>query len=165
MPRDDANPRPLLAPIDPGYLFLIAGLALLASAALIPAQQDLADARWRRDAALAHEHTHNQRLARYQHYLDALERTDPTVVESLAISQLNILPERAEPIATTPANQTDAASIFRSLEPAPTKVPEPHQRQSTLASLVTDRNARLWVIAFAAICILYSVLPRAQRQR
>ncbi len=163
MPRPATNARPLLAPIDPGYLFLIAGLALLAAAVLIPAQQDLADARWRRDTALAHEHTHRQRLERYEHYLEALNRRNPAVIESLAAIQLNILPDRAQPIAATRPASDQSASIFRELEPPPTVVPPRPEHRSILAGLVTDRDARLWVIAFAAICILYSVLPRAPR--
>jgi hypothetical protein len=165
MPRPDAKARPLLAPIDPGYLFLIAGLALLAAAVLIPAQGDLADARWRRDTALAHEHTHRERLERYEHYLDALDRQNPAVLESLAATQLNILPDRAKPIAATRLASDQTASIFRELEPPPTVVPPRDEHRSTLAGLVTDRDARLWVIAFAAICVLYSVLPRAARPR
>jgi hypothetical protein len=160
MPRPDAKARPLLAPIDPGYLFLIAGLALLAAAVLIPAQGDLADARWRRDTALAHEHTHRERLERYEHYLDALDGRDPAVIESLAVLQLNILPDRAAPVTLGPSPIDRSASIFRQLEPPPAVMPARDQHQSILAGLVTDRGARLWVIAFAAVCILYSVLPR-----
>lgn len=165
MPRPPRTQRPLLAPLDPGYLFLIAGLALLAASVLIPAQGDLADARWRRDAALAYEATHRQRLERYEHYLDAIEHRSPAVLESLAATQLNILPDRAEPIAATRLASDRTASIFRELEPPPTVLPPQPEHRSILAGLVSDRDARLWVIAFAAICVLYSVLPRAPRPR
>jgi hypothetical protein len=163
MTQHPQQPTPLLGHFDPGFLFLLAGLALLAAAVLIPAQQDLAQARWRRDAALAHEQTHRDRLDRYQQYLAALDRNDPAVLESLTLRQLNIYPDHAEPVgfALPPARQT--ASIFHQLEPPPTVVPEAAHRNSFLARLVTDRHARLWVIGFAALCILYSVLPRTTR--
>lgn len=157
--------RPLLGHFDPGFLFLFAGLALLAASVLIPAQQDLAAARWRRDAALAHEATHRDRLDRYEQYLAALDRHDPAVVESLTLSQLNILPDRAQTIRYAPRPADQTASIFSLLEPAPTVVAPLEQRESALAHLVTSRDARLWVIAIAAICVLYSVLPRAPRPR
>lgn len=158
---DTAAARPLLGPIDAGWLFLIAGLALLSAAVLIPAEQDLADARWRRDLALAHETNRLERLERYRAYLDALERNDAEVIESLAASQLNLVRADAQLVdaATQPAAFN--ASVFSQLEPGNVTVTAPPEHRSTLARLVTSRRTRLWVIGFAALCVLIGSLPPA----
>lgn len=163
MSASTETPRPLMGHFDPGYLFLFAGLTLLAATVLIPAQHDLAHARRIRDNALAHEQTHRDRLDRYRQYLAALDRNDPAVLESLTLTQLNILPDRAETVGYAPGPAEQTASIVNQLEPPPTVLPAAQPRPSFLARLVTDRAARLWVIAFAALCLLYSVLPRARR--
>lgn len=161
----DVPARPLLAPLDPGWLFLLAGLALLAAAVLIPAQQDLADARWRRDAALAHEHNRLERLHRYETYLEAVRHNDPELVRSLAASQLGLVRRGAEPVNSHRHPNLLSASVFRQLEPGAVTVASPPEPTSTLARLVTSRRTRLWVIAFAAVCVLVGTLPGAGSSR
>src|SRR5437763_930116 len=70
------------ASIDPGWLFAIAGLAILACTVLLPALDDLGEARWQRDRALAIEKHRLVRLARYKQYLDALDSKDPALILS-----------------------------------------------------------------------------------
>lgn len=164
-PAPDASARPLLAPFDPGWLFLIAGLVLLAAAVLIPAQQDLADARWRRDAALAHEHNRLERLERYQAYLDAVDSSDPQLVESLATSQLGLVRKGGQPVDYTASPNMFDASVFRQLEPGAVTVSAPPTARSVLARLVSSRETRLWVIGFAAVCVLVGTLPRVASVR
>ena len=41
--------------IDPGWLFILAGMGVLAAVVLIPASENLQRARWQRDRALAVE--------------------------------------------------------------------------------------------------------------
>ncbi|KAA0214013.1 MAG: hypothetical protein DYG94_02910 [Leptolyngbya sp. PLA3] len=157
--------RPLLAPIDPGWLFLLAGLTLLAAAVLIPAQQDLADARWRRDAALAHEQNRLERLGRYEEYLAAIERNDRALVESLAASQLGLVPKGGAPVDSSAHPNMLDASIFRQLEPGAVTVASPPTSDSILSRLVSSRKTRLWVIAGAAVCVLIGTLPHAAAAR
>lgn len=161
----DSPARPLLAPFDPGWLFLASGLALLSAAVLIPAQQNLADARWRRDAALAHEHNRLERLHRYEAYLHALESRDPTLVASLASSQLGLVRRGAEPISSTTHPNLRDASVFRELEPGAVTVSAPPVQRSALSSLVTSRKTRLWVVGAAAVCVLIGTLPGASPRR
>lgn len=161
----DTHARPLLAPLDPGWLFLLAGLALLAAAVLIPAQQDLADARWRRDAALAHEQNRLERLARYEQYLAAIERNDPALVSSLAASQLGLVTKGGEPVGSFAHPNMLDASVFRQLEPGAVTVASPPTSDSILSRLVSARRTRLWVIAGAAVCVLIGTLPHTASAR
>ena len=161
----EASGRPLLAPFDPGWLFLLAGLVLLAAAVLIPAQQDLADARWRRDAALAHEHNRLDRLDRYQAYLAAVETNDPQLVASLATSQLGLVPKGGQPVDSAASPNMLDASVFRQLEPGAVVVSAPPTARSVLARLVSSRETRLWVIGFAAVCVLVGTLPHVASVR
>lgn len=161
----DTPARPLLAPLDPGWLFLLAGLVMLAAAVLIPAQHDLADARWRRDAALAHERNRLERLGRYEEYLAAIDRADPALVESLATSQLGLVPKGGEPVGSLAHPNMLDASVFRQLEPGAVTVASPPTSDSILSRLVSARQTRLWVIAGAAVCVLIGALPHAARRR
>ena len=61
--RNRSAPNPSLLP-SPGWLFLIAGLAILGSAVLIPASEALDEARYARDRALVSEQFRLDRIAR-----------------------------------------------------------------------------------------------------
>ena len=168
-PRTHAQPgdrsdqsATLLGPVS-GWLFFLAGLALLASVILIPASDDLADARWRRDRELARESHELERLRRTEQTADALAAGDPDLVRSLAQSQLNIVPPERSAIVL-PGGPADP-TLLVSLEPAPTIAPERPRVGSTLERLVTDRTGRLWVIAGSAVCVLFGLLSSVHPKR
>jgi hypothetical protein len=165
MPRPDQSTPSLFGPFDPGWLYLMAGLGLLVSAFLIPAQQDLADARWRRDTALQLEHHRQDRLERYRAYRDSLLQHEPALARSLAASQLALVPLGQSPMTSASMPALRHASIFHELEPPPIEVAPQPQRRSMLQRLVTDRQSRLWVIAAAAICLLFGAMPRSSSHR
>ncbi|MBX3322527.1 MAG: hypothetical protein KF757_06010 [Phycisphaeraceae bacterium] len=156
--------RSLFGPFDPGWLYLLAGLGLLSASALIPAQKDLADARWRRDTALQLEQHRLDRLERYHAYRDSLKQGDPNLTQSLAASQLGLVPSGQTPLTSASMPALRHASIFHELEPPPIEVVTPTSRVSMLQRLVTARDSRLWIIAAAAICLLFGALPRSGSQ-
>jgi hypothetical protein len=147
--------------IDPGWLFLLAGLALVGATVLIPASDDLAATRFQRERALAIEAHRLERLARYEEYLAALDNKDPSLVLSLAASQLNEIPEDRAPIP----GQRGAlgamadASVFPSLEPPPMKLPERRESPSILDRWTNSNPTRVWLIAAGAACVLVGLLP------
>jgi len=147
--------------VDPGWLFLLAGLALLAATVLIPAADDLAATKFQRERALAIEKHRLERLARYEEYLAALDNKDPSLVLSLAASQLNEIPEDRAPIP----GQRGAlgamadASVFPSLEPPALKLPERVQDDSILERWTNGERSRLWLIVAGAACVLVGLLP------
>jgi len=155
----------LIARFDPGWLFLIAGLAVLSATVLIPAYDDLARARLQRDRALAIEERAATRLSRYSDYLDALGRRDRAVALSLAATQLNLAPEGKTVLELAPGGwdpEAFDASIFDDLEPAPTPLPELDLPDTALRRLTTDDTARLWLIAGGAVCVLVGLLPASR---
>lgn len=152
-----------LATIDPGWLFLIAGLALLAATMLIPAFDDLDEVRWQRDRALAVEHHRIDRLDRHGEYLGALHREEPALLISLAASQLNQIPRGKTPVLEASVDAASSASVFDALEPAPVLLPERRRVGSLLEWLATGERTRPWLLGAAGMCLFIGVLPRTRR--
>lgn len=155
---DNTAPR-----LDPGWLFLAAGLMVIGATVLIPAADDLSEARFLRDRARLVEGHREERLTRYENYLGALERREPPLVLSLAASQLNQIPEDRAPFLSTAASATANASVYPALEPAPLRLEERQKIGSTLERWTTDPTRRLWLIAGGAVCVLVGLLPKARR--
>lgn len=148
--------------IDPGWLFLVSGLAVLGATILIPAQDDLDYARWLRDRALAVEAHREERITRYEEYLAALDSREPSLVLSLAASQLNQIPEGRATVPGKPHDPLADASVFPGLEPAPVRLPERTKVDSLLARLTTGERTRLWAVAAGAACVLLGLLPQSR---
>jgi hypothetical protein len=136
-------------------------MAILGATVLIPAAEDLEAARWQADKALAVEEHRLERLNRYEEYLAALDNREPSLILSLAVTQLNQIPEGRAPIANqrTPIGAASDASVFPSLEPPPLRLPERRRVESTLQRLTTDNTTRLWLIAGGAACVLIGLMP------
>jgi hypothetical protein len=148
--------------IDPGWLFVIAGLAILTCLVLIPAKDDLEEARWKRDQALAVEQHRAKRLDNYRSYLAAVEEGQKPLVLALAASQLNQIPTDRSPIpGLTESRHTDA-SVFGALEPEPLVLNDRPATTSLLHTLCTDHKLRLWTLAVGAITILLGLLPASR---
>ena len=132
---------------------------------LIPAQDDMTEARWKRDRAVAIERNRLERLDHYGAYLEALERGEDSVVLSLAAAQLNMAPEGHQPVSALSDPSRRDASVFPSLEPDPPELPLPPDRthRSKLAMLATGERSRLWLIAGGALCVMIGLLPPVRR--
>jgi hypothetical protein len=160
---NDACENPPIAMLDPGWLYLIAGIALLASTILLPALDDLEDVRIERDRLTAIERHRAARIGRYRDYLDALEREEPALVAALAASQLNLIPQGRTIALQTPdlLSAPQRASVFPSLEPPSLVLPERRKAGSLLERLSDSDTTRPWLIAGGALCLLLGLLPRA----
>jgi len=151
---------------DPGWLFLIAGLALAAATVLIPAQQDLADVRWLRDRAVLIEQHRQHRLNNYARYIAAAERGDETVVLQLVESQLGMRPANRAPLLIEPWNEWgggEPAMVFAALEPPTIVEPERPQQESRLGRWSTDERTRLWMLGGAGLLVLIGLMPPGRR--
>jgi hypothetical protein len=153
------------ASIDPGWLFVIAGLAVLACTVLLPALDDLGEARWQRDRAMAIEKHRLVRLERYQQYLEALDHKDRALILSLAATQLNQIPADRSLLLNVPAVGKANASVFPALEPAPMTLPGRTKVDSVLEHLTTNNRTRVWLIAFGGMCLLLGLMPPAGPRR
>lgn len=148
--------------LDAGWLFLIAGAAVVVATVLIPAVDDLAEARWHRDRALALEKFRSDRLRNYSDYLDALDRHEKTLMLSLAATQLNLAPSDLRPLYLNPEPLADDASVFGRLEPT-LNLPRPPQPPSSwLQRLATGDSTRVWMISGGMLCMLIGLLPPSQ---
>lgn len=151
--------------LDPGWLWLFAGLTLVCFTLVIPAQRDLEEARFYRDRVHAAEDHRQARLARYQNYLDALERGDETLVLSLAAMQLNKAPKGTDLIVQGSEIAKRSASVFTNLEPPPLQLPQRPQRQmSLLEKWTSDDHSRLWLLGGGSLMILIGLLPASTRR-
>lgn len=150
---------------DAGWLFLIAGLAVLVATVLIPAAEDLHQAQYLRDRAVLIEEHRQARLERYEQFLGALRDHEPSLVMALAQSQLNQIPADRVPILpvsdSARVNQANA-SVFPALEPPPLHLRERRLIDSTLQRWATGDTSRLWLIAGGAVCVLVGLLPKAR---
>lgn len=155
--------RPIVL-FDPGWLFLIAGLAILAATVLIPAKDDLEEARWLRDRALAVEQHRQDRLGRYSDYLKSLDDADQSLIQSLAASQLNQIPDDRVPLPGATETGLSSASVFPALEPDPLLLEDRAKVGSMLERWTTDDRTRIWLIAGGAFCVLIGLLPQAARR-
>ena len=140
---------------------MLAGLGILAATVLIPAAEDLAATRFQRERALLIEAHRMERLTRYEEYLAALDNREPSLVLSLAASQLNEIPEDRAPIPGQRGalGAMSDASVFPHLEPPVLKLPERVASQSLLDRWTTDDGKRLWLIIGGAACVLVGLLP------
>lgn len=157
------DPRGPLFRFDPGWLFLIAGAALIAATVLIPVNDQLASAQWQRDRAIAVERYRAKRLENYSAYLDAVERQDRTVVLWLAATQLNLAPADKMTMLEPGDLALPKADVFANLEPTFQDVPVRVKPQSLLQTWTTSERHRLWLIAAGALCVLIGLLPPSRR--
>jgi hypothetical protein len=153
---------------DPGWLFIVSGLALLGACVLLPAKADVESARFHRDEVLRIEDHRAQRIARYEEYIGAVESRQPQVLLALAESQLNQIPadRGALPIGQHKHDMGSAdASVFPALEPAPFVAGEYTPVVSRLEGLVTSERTRKWVMLVGLVGVLVGMvigLPRAR---
>ncbi|HED52896.1 MAG TPA: hypothetical protein ENJ00_01675 [Phycisphaerales bacterium] len=151
---------------DAGWLFVFAGLGIIASAVLIPASEALQEARFQRDRALVSEQLRLDRLDRYRAYLLALDERQPALLAQLRAIQLNQYPEGMRPLGEPAGDPALAsASVFEMLEPPVPAEPEPpafFRGRSRLAELAHGERSHLWLIAGGAVCLLIGVLPPAR---
>lgn len=89
--------RPLFR-LDPGWLFIIAGLAVCAAGVLLPAQADLRALEDQLAQLRAEEARAYQRLAAHADFIDQVERGDAAVIKRLAAAQLNMVPVTDKPL-------------------------------------------------------------------
>jgi len=147
--------RPLFT-FDAGWMYIIAGLLVIAMATLIPARRDLHELRTQQSELDAKERYAFDRLAAYARFLDHWEQADDALLIRLAGSQLNRRPEGDRPIvlvdnASTAVTDWIEASV-RFEKPAPQPWP-----QSILSRLTAGRG-QLWLLAGGALAVFIGLV-------
>lgn len=144
---------------DPGWLFLLAGLALLGATAWITASNETAEARIARDRLLAAETHRQERIGRYEEFLGAMDQQQPALIESLAAAQLNQIPADRAAIPGTVRDNLADASVFPALEPPALRLPAKRDVDSRLSRLIASDTTRMILLAGSALMILIGLLP------
>ncbi|MCB9838446.1 MAG: hypothetical protein H6813_03830 [Phycisphaeraceae bacterium] len=157
-------PMRVIEAFDPGWLYCIAGAALLVATVLIPVHDDRLRAEHHRDAAIARRDSQTDRLEAYGAYLDALNEGDDRLYLALAATQLNLAPEGKAPVILAGDDWTPNTNIYADIEPAPRLIDPFHLPDTRLRRWTTDPTQRLWLIAAGAICVLVGLMPPATKK-
>jgi hypothetical protein len=150
-----SNFRPLFR-LDPGWPFVLAGLALLIAGILIPVQRELHELRGQQKIVEATEARVYARLEAYDRFLTDLRAADPDLVRRLAIANLNMVPKGEQSLLLTPGlNQSVAEWIDESVPPVQLR-PEPYP-DTLLGRLAVGPN-RLWMLAASVFLLFVGLL-------
>jgi len=98
MIRDFAEWFDRRSPGMPAWMLMLAGMALLSMAILIPAWLEARELNWQHEVMKLQLERLQQQETQYQQFLEALEAEDPTVLERLALAHLHLKPAGADPI-------------------------------------------------------------------
>lgn len=88
-----------------GWLPLVAGIGLVAIAVLLPAWQDLQDARRQHRHLSLAVAAHTAQLHRYQQLIVSVRNDDPVILKRLAWNELRLKPVGAEVFGEPPADR------------------------------------------------------------
>jgi len=144
--------------IDPGWPFVISGLALIVSAVLIPAQRELHDLEQRLIVHQKYEERAEAEIKAYEMFLKDLanDATNERLLERLVRAQLNKMPKDERPLLLMPtANETVPTWIESSVT---VEIPKPTPYADTLLSRIASGPRRLWVLATGAFLVFLGVM-------
>lgn len=147
--------RPLFRP-DAGWLFLVAGLALVLAAAIIPSERQLHELRTQLDELKHAERTNFAIMGAYARFVDDLDDRDPSLLRRLAASQLNVIPRDETPLLmASTVNASVPEWIEATVEVEPFKAPPP---ADTVLARWTEGRGRLWAIGAGGMLVFMGLL-------
>lgn len=148
--RGMSSLRPLFR-FDPGWLFTIAGLAVMVVSALLPAQHDLAILN-EQLAKLQHQEKVNQkRIGAYAQFIVELKAQDTSLLTRLAASQLNLMPKGEEPVLMATSMEHTVSDWIEATVP-----PEAFEQSfvpDTLLTRLASGQRRLWLMGGGALIV------------
>jgi len=142
--------------LDPGWLFVAAGLTLCVAGVLIPAQRGLHDLRGQL-ARIEHLHAVGRDgIEAHEQFLDRLRQRDPSVIRRLAAAQLNLMPAGDTPLLVANSSQATVTDwIRRSVTPGTVTAAAPAR---TWLTRFTEGTRRLWVLGFGVLVVFVGLL-------
>ncbi len=142
--------------LDPGWLFTLAGLAIIVASALLPADRDLHEMRQQLATIEARQAWNDRRLQAYDGFLKELAAKDPALMRRLAASQLNLMPEGERPLLmATSIEHTVSDWIEAAVEPSDY---EPVPPPDTLLSRLAGGPRRLWLMGGGAMMVFMGLM-------
>jgi hypothetical protein len=150
--------------LDPGWLFVAAGLALCASAILVPARQELASLRGQVAQLAALERHAEARLAARREFIRQLDERDPALLRRLAAAQLNLMPAGATPVLAASSRRADVETWIDETVPPPPDLDSDKPSPSLLCRITSGRG-RPWVLGAACLSIFFGLLMGLGREQ
>jgi hypothetical protein len=147
--------KPLVV-IDPGWLFIIAGLAMIASAMLIPPHEQLHELREQVASLDTQEDRSHARLRAYSDFLSTLDEEDEVLLKRLVAAQLNLIPSNEVPVLVAASATEPVTTWIESTVREEPHIPSEYPR-TRLADLVTGPD-RQWVLGGSCICLFMGIL-------
>lgn len=150
---------------DGGWLFVIAGLGLILSAATIPSEQKLHELRTQLEGLRHTERNNFAVMGSYARFVSDFDDHDPSLIRRLAASQLNVIPRDETPLLmASSVNASVSDWIEATAELDSFEVPPP--RDSLLSRWIEGRG-RLWAIGAGGFLVFAGLLvgPGALKRR
>mgnify|MGYP003340083269 CR=1 FL=1 len=142
--------------LDPGWLYTLAGLAVIVASVLLPVERDLHEMRQQLSAIEAREAWNARRLQAYDLFQKELAAKDPALLKRLAASQLNLMPQGEQPLLmATSIEHTVSDWIEATVPPAEF---EPTPAPDTLLSRLAEGPRRLWLIGGGAMMVFVGLI-------
>jgi len=147
--------RPLIR-IDPGWLFVLAGLSLVLAATIVPSGRQLHDLRMQLEELRHAERENFALMGAYDRFVSDLDDRDPALVRRLAASQLNVIPRGETPILM-------ASTVYSSVPEWIEATVErerfaPIEPPDTLLARWTEGRGRLWAIGAGGFFVFAGLL-------
>jgi len=142
--------------LDPGWLFVLAGLALVLTAAVIPSGRERRALEAQATELKRQEAANFAVLGAYAQFVQELEDRDPALLRRLAAAQLNMIPKGETPVLMASTVNASVPEWVESTVEIPTSESEPIP--DTLLARWTEGSRRLWAIGAGAFMVFVGLL-------
>lgn len=147
---------------DFGWLFLLAGCALLCAALVLPAKQELKSLKEKLNLIETDNDHLAQRIIQYQTFLDAMDRKDAQLLARVISMQTSGYPIDNFIVFDPNAAKTPLEWLQRRTTQEYHAVKEA-DKQSILVR-VTGDDRRLWVAGFGGLIIFFGLVQSPRRE-
>lgn len=153
--------------IDPGWLFLVAGILLIGASVLVPQQARLHGLREQLAVLESLEDYSARRVQAYGQFLERVEAGDPIVMRRLAAAQLRVTDAGFDRLAEAPTSKVPVSSWIDSA--VPPALHEPAPMPDTLLGRWTTGRHQFWLGGLGAFSAFVGLMlgtgaPRESRR-
>ena len=142
--------------VDPGWLFILAGLAVCAAGVILPAQNDLRSLQHQLMQLRAEEVHAYARLKAHSDFMDQVDRAEPALVGRLVAAQLHMLPASDTPVLLAKAEASPVTAWIDNTVKTDIR-PTQATPISTLSSLANGPY-RLWMFGGGIMSVFVGLL-------
>jgi len=143
--------------LDPGWLFVLAGLSICSASLIVPAHMELGEAKQQLSALQSQEQWAVDRLAAYDQFMGQLDSGDPGLIRRLASRRFNMLPEGDTPVLMdVGASEASIEEWIESTVSSP--LDEGHAIPSSMLATISTGPYRPWFLVCGVACIFIGLL-------